>query len=368
MKKQGFVIVLTLFLAFTLSSCTKEPIKIGFIADLSVKSSQLGIDARNALQLEIEQLNKLGGINGHQIELIVKDEQGDMNIAHTRFDEFEKEGIKIVIGPLTSSMAQPALDHQSESLLVLSPSISSDLPTGLDDYFIRTSQVNINQGKTLSEFIAKNGKSPTFGIYSLVNQEYTKSLMDAFKDSYESFGGEVVATAVYDASLISIEEMTSQVKKSGANNIILMLPPTDTAKIQQGLSKELSNFQSYSIPWSMTKDLIENGGRVVEGMLFVGNYGTKVYSDEYLQFTEDFLTTYGYTPSFICYWTYDAFDVLKQALVKAGNTSPVDIKTTITEIHNFTGITESYSIDEFGDASKTFMMYELKNGEFVPLE
>ena len=46
-------LIIILCLSVFLSGCSKQPIKIGFIGDLTSKNSQLSIDARNAVEYSL---------------------------------------------------------------------------------------------------------------------------------------------------------------------------------------------------------------------------------------------------------------------------------------------------------------------------
>jgi ABC-type branched-subunit amino acid transport system substrate-binding protein len=51
----------------------QEPIRIGFIGELTGNSADLGEAGRNGAMLAIEQANQGGGINGRPIELLARD-------------------------------------------------------------------------------------------------------------------------------------------------------------------------------------------------------------------------------------------------------------------------------------------------------
>ena len=52
-----------------------KPIRLGYIGSISGHTADIGISARDAVQLAVEQCNAQGGVGGRQIELIVKDDQ-----------------------------------------------------------------------------------------------------------------------------------------------------------------------------------------------------------------------------------------------------------------------------------------------------
>ena len=54
-----------------------EPIRIGYLPALTGPSSSTGIGINRGTLLAVDEINKSGGINGRQIELIVRDTQSD---------------------------------------------------------------------------------------------------------------------------------------------------------------------------------------------------------------------------------------------------------------------------------------------------
>lgn len=357
------VLVVSFVFSIIMVGCSKNTIKIGYIADLSALTSQLGVDARNALLLRVDQINAQGGINGHPIEIIIKDEKGDAELASQLFDAFKNEKVKFVIGPLTSSMAVPALEAQSNELLIVSPSISGDLVTGLDDYFLRTCQLNTQQAKQLSDFMIENGIYEAQVAYTTTNRDYTETLAQSFKDYYESSGGTVTELFGYESD-DDLEEVASKLTSNGSNVSLIVSHAMDTAIIQQHIKKNSPEHQSFGIQWSMTNDLIANGGKAVEGMYFVGNYSSEAFSDDYVDFTRSFYERYGYEATFITYWTYDAIEVLAYGLNEAKEETPDSVKAAILQKKDFEGIDQNFTIDAFGDSNKRYTIYKLTNGAF----
>lgn len=365
MKQIRKMIILGSFIVvmFVFTACVKSPIKIGYIADLSDVTSQLGVDARNALLLRVDQINEMGGIDGHPIEIIIKDEKGDSELASQLFDAFKKENVKFVIGPLTSSMATTALEAQSEELLIVSPSISGDLVTGLDDYFLRTCQLNTQQAKELSEFMIANGFDETQVAYTTTNRDYTETLALSFEAYFESGGGTVTDLFGYESD-DDLEAVAKKLTSNGSNVSLIMSHAMDTAIIQQHIKKIHPEHQTIGIQWAMTNDLIANGGKAVEGMYFVGNYSSETVSDEYVSFSESFYERYDYEATFITYWTYDAIEVLVYGLKEAKEQTPKSVKEAILKKKDFIGIDQNFTIDAFGDSNKRYSIYKLENGIF----
>jgi branched-chain amino acid transport system substrate-binding protein len=83
-KRKKLLILAVMLLAIFLicSSCAKKeepkaPYKIGGIFAITGPASFLGEPERNSMELLAEQINAGGGINGHPIELVIYDTEGD---------------------------------------------------------------------------------------------------------------------------------------------------------------------------------------------------------------------------------------------------------------------------------------------------
>jgi branched-chain amino acid transport system substrate-binding protein len=80
-------------------SSSKEPVKIGVILSETGANQPLGSVEKNAIQLLTQQINDKGGVDGHQIEAIYKDDASDPTKAQqAAADLIEQEGVVAIIG------------------------------------------------------------------------------------------------------------------------------------------------------------------------------------------------------------------------------------------------------------------------------
>src|SRR5271156_2482047 len=84
----------------------KEPIAIGYLPALTGPSSSTGIGINRGVQLAVQEINAAGGIDGRQIELIVRDTQSDPTKAVNGAAELTRGSkVSVVFGPLNSGEA-----------------------------------------------------------------------------------------------------------------------------------------------------------------------------------------------------------------------------------------------------------------------
>jgi len=81
----------------------KEPIKVGYLPALTGPSSSTGIGINRGIQLAVQEINAAGGMDGRQIELIVRDTQSEPTKAVNGAAELtHAEKVGVVFGPVNS--------------------------------------------------------------------------------------------------------------------------------------------------------------------------------------------------------------------------------------------------------------------------
>ncbi len=86
------------------TSSGPQPIKVGAIVSLTGAYAALGQPEKNTLNMEVKKINDAGGINGHPIDLIVKDDGTDDAKAVAAANELiTQDKVVAILGPTGSS-------------------------------------------------------------------------------------------------------------------------------------------------------------------------------------------------------------------------------------------------------------------------
>jgi branched-chain amino acid transport system substrate-binding protein len=81
----------------------KQPIMIGYLPALTGPSSSTGIGINRGVQLAVQEINAAGGIDGRQIELIVRDTQSEPTKAVNGAAELiHAHKVSVILGPVNS--------------------------------------------------------------------------------------------------------------------------------------------------------------------------------------------------------------------------------------------------------------------------
>ncbi len=119
----------------------------------------------------------------------------------------------------------------------------------------------------------------------------------------------------------------------------------------------------------MLECILVIGGKVVEGVSFSTHYTAEAPVTEVSkEFLDAFEKKHGQAPSAFAALGFDAYLVAREAIEKAGSTDPQAIRDAIAKIQDFEGATGIITLDENGDANKSAVIKQVKDGKFVYIE
>ncbi len=183
--------------ALVATSPAKADILIGLIAPATGPVAAYGAQVKNGAETAIEQINAAGGINGEKLVLKVTDDAGEPKQGVSAANQLVGEGVKYVVGPVTSGVAIPASDVLAENgvLMVTPTATAPDITNrGLNNVF-RTCGRDDQQADVAAAYVLNSLKDKKVAI---VNDKgtYGKGLADAFKTTLNAGG---VTEVLYDS-------------------------------------------------------------------------------------------------------------------------------------------------------------------------
>ena len=111
-------------------SFAADAIRIGLMCPLTGKWASEGQDMQQIVSLLVSEVNKAGGINGKQIELIVEDDAGDPRTASLAAQKLASAGVMAVIGTYGSAVteaSQNIIDEAEIMQIIFEHSAPNDL-------------------------------------------------------------------------------------------------------------------------------------------------------------------------------------------------------------------------------------------------
>ncbi|UWG98576.1 ABC transporter substrate-binding protein [Dehalobacter sp. DCM] len=348
----------------------KKPILIGFSAQLTGRQSELGVQERNGVQLAVETINAKGGVAGHKIDLIVRDDFGIPEKAKEADQELIKAGVLAIIGHATTAQTVAGLEVTNPAnVIMLSPTVSSPKLSGLDDYFFRVYPSFKNSAQAFAQYTCqRDGITKLAVIYDLDNAAYAKTYSTAFVEKYQAIGGKITKELSFSSTAQpDFAPLLLKLRESKADGLLIIASDIDTALIAQRARLMDWKAPLYTSAWAQTETLIINGGQAVEGLKLEQSYAMSSQSPALLDFQSRYQARFGKAPSFGAVFSYEAALALAAALEKTGGKAK-GLRQALTEIRNFQGLMDTFSFDQYGDVARPFYLSTIRDGKFIILE
>lgn len=364
------LIVVLVVMALGFGCSSDEPVRIGFLGGTSGRVADLGMSAQDAVQLLVEQVNRDGGINGRRIQLISRDDRQDPETARQAVRELAREGVVALIGPMTSDMAMAVLPVLEElQLFAISPTVSSDKLTGLDDQLFRiTAPTRLNAVRSAQYYVEHMDLHHFVGVYDLNNKVYAQSWLENFRQEITRHGSTFSkAIGFTSGDQHSFSNLADEVLESNPDAVLIVSNSMDAAVLCQQIRKKGSRVQIAIGDWGATERLLALGGSAVEGAIVSQTFIREDTSKPYREFRDLYTRRYGREPGFPGVYAYDAASILVEVLRRRHNGQTV--KEALLAQPAFQGLQNMITLDDFGDVTQSHVSISVvRDGKFMILE
>lgn len=341
------------------------PVKIALTAPLTGNLSQYGESFQNSVQLACDQWNEKGGILGSSIELVIEDTAGDSAQAATVAQKIvSDESIFAQIGDFNTACclaAQPI--YAGAQMLQVSPTCSAvNFAVGSEWSFECLGTQDV-QGEFMAQWAYDNGARKVAVLY--LNSDWGISVDQGFAKAFEALGGEILIEEPYNDGETDFSATLTKLRDTNPDALYVACYYNDGAAI---------NIQRKMLGWDIpvyhpgtvySTDFLSIGGDAVEGVYT--NVG--FYPDDPTPEAEKFITEYnekyGIDPDYYGACAYDAFNVLMEAIEKAGSLDSVQVREALASTADFPGVSGSITFDENGDAKKSYIKLTVEDGAYA---
>lgn len=350
-----------------LSWADRKPVLVGFVAQMTGKQAELGVQERNGVLLATEKINAAGGIAGRKIELVIRDDLGVPEKAKSADEELIKADVVAIIGHATSGQTVAGLQVSNPARIVMiSPTVSTPTLSGVDDYFFRVYPTFKDSSRVFAEHVYKTGGLKKMAIiYDTDNTAYAQTYSSTFADRFSSLGGVISGQAGFSsATQPDFSPLLTKLRNDKPDGLLIIASDIDTALVAQRVRIMGWQIPLFTSAWAQTETLINHGGKAVDGMKLEQSFALSSQEPSFIEFKSNYQSRFGNTPSFGAAFGYEAAMILAEALKKTGG-KPDNLKNALLETGNYKGLMDSFSIDRFGDVQRPFYLSAIENGKFV---
>ncbi len=343
------------------------PIKVGYYGDLSGRTSNFGQSTKNGVMMAADEINRAGGINGRQIQILSEDDEGRPEKAATVVTKLiDQDKVIALLGEVASGNSLAAAPKaQAAKVPMISPSSTNPAVTQVGDYIFRVCFIDPFQGEVMAKFAANTLHAKKAAIMEDFNSPYSRGLTEFFESSFKKLGGQVITKQSYTQGDRDYKGQLTSIRS--ANPDVIYVPGyygevgviAKQAK-QLGINVPLLGGDGWDAP-----QLFELGGEALNGDYISNHYSVEDPSPAIQKFVGDFNSRYNIKPDALAALGYDAMRVLADAIKRAGTTNGPKLRDAIAATKDFPGVTGVITINSERNAVKSAVVLKIQDGKFV---
>ena len=365
-----------LVLAASTWSTAAAAIKVGAIFAVTGPASFLGGPEARSAEMAVARINREGGINGEQVELIVKDSAGSPEKAVSFAKQLiEEERVVAIIGPSTSgeSMAVKKIAEDGRTVLI-SCAAAEVIVDPVASYVFKTPQKDSFAARKI--FAEMQRQSITTIAVASGNDGFGKAGKEQLEKLAPEFSIRVALSETYDSKATDLSALVAKMK---ANPAIQAVVNWSVAPAQAIIAKNMRQ-ANWRVPLFQSHGFgniryAEAAGAAAEGIIFPCGLLLVAESlpDEHpqkallMQYKTEYETLHKEQASAFGGYAYDALNMVAAAVRSAG-TDRARVRDAVEGLKNFPGVGGVFSFspeDHNGLDIDSFAMMTVKDGRFI---
>jgi branched-chain amino acid transport system substrate-binding protein len=383
MKKKVLLFVLMVaaisFVCSGVVGAAEKVVKIGAVYPLTGYLSWLGEYYKKAAVLQVEQINKAGGVNGYKLELVIYDDQSSPEEAtRASLRLISKDQVVAITGTATAPItgAVSSVAHKNKIPAVLSSGY--DVKADKEPFLFNTAHPTFFAiGRPFMYLKKQNvkGAALLMPIGSLGEIGITNS-----KKASQEFGIPIVGEERFD---VKAPEVTSQLAKLRGPNTGAIFSFT-TGEPAALVAKNMAQLK-FDVP------LVVSHGNATPGFLKLASGFTtnvivptgKIMVPDSLpttdpsksiivQFNKLHMERYGEPANYFSGLLADAILLIAEGMrISQSSTDPVKIRDGIEKVKNFPGLGGVYNMsatDHYGTKMEDMVLITVKGGKWVQIQ
>ncbi len=361
-----------------ISATKKAPYKIGGIFAVTGRASFLGDPEKKSMEMVVDQINASGGIDGHMLEAVIYDTEGDPSKAVMGVSKLiNKDNVIAIIGPSTTPTTLAVMPMiQKVKIPFISCAAGNKIVQPIDPWVFKTAQSDILAVAAIYENLkAKNIKK--IGIISVGNA-FGESGKEQLLAQAADFGLTVTRSETYGGKDTDMTAQLTKLRQDSPEAIVCWGTnpgPAVLAKNMQQLGLDIPLFQSHGVA---SPKFIELAGSAAEGiMLPTGKIlvasllpDNDVQKEVLTAYISEYEKKYESSVSGFGGYAYDAVKILASAL-KNSNGDKEKIREAIENTTNYVGVSGIFNFsktDHNGLSPEAFVMVKIKDGKWELLK
>jgi branched-chain amino acid transport system substrate-binding protein len=362
----GIAVVGIVLAASTLVHAQAKPIKLGQIIPITGEAAESGKYHKQGAEIAVDKINAAGGINGRKIQIVLEDDQTTNPGGVAALQKLlEDKEIPMILGSIRSTQVQAMLPTINEAKIpVAIGGTNYGLTHSGSQWVFRFRPHDGMSAKVIAKFMIEELKQKKVAIVH-ASDAFGNGGRDMLTPAVKEIGGEVVFTQGYNNQEKDYTAVVQGLKKSGATGLgTYMTFSTDLGIFARQLKQ-----QGVQVQWVGSPSITALDGRNLAGDALYGAFGVTDFhvaaSPTSKAFAAAYKAKFGQDPDLYASWCYDAVMVFAEAMKRAPDLKPENLRKAILGIQKFPGAEGEYNFDQNGDGLDHYHIVQNEKGNIV---
>ncbi len=357
-----------------LSETDKPPYKIGGLFSITGPASFLGDPEKKSMEMAVEQINKTGGIDGHMLEAIIYDDEGDPSKAVNAAGKLiESDKVIAIVGPsLTPTTLAVMPMVQKAQIPFISCAAGNKIVQPIDPWVFKTAQSDILAVSAIYTHM-KSQNIKKIGILTVADA-FGESGKEQLLAQAAQFGLTVMKSETFGGKDTDMTAQITKIRQENPDAIICWGTnpgPAVVAKNIQQLGISIPLYQSHGVA---SPKFIELAGSAAEGIVLpTGKIlvtsllpDTDPQKKVLMDYTAAYDARYKTPVSGFGGYAFDGIQILAKALAGT-NGEKEKVRENIENLKNHVGISGIFNFsptEHNGLGADAFVMVRIKDGKW----
>ena len=373
-------------LAFALGATLPAPalagdtIKIGSFLSVTGGASFLGDPEKKTLEMEVEAINKAGGVAGHKLELVIYDDGGAADKAASFAKRLiDSDGVDVLVGGSTTATTMAAVPlAEKAGIPFVSLAGAVVIVEPVKHWVFKTPHTD----RLAAEKIFGDMKKRGLTKIGLISEDagFGKSGHDQSLLVAKNFGIEISADEVYSPKDPDTTAQLTKIRNTPGVSALFNFgfgqgPAVVTRNVRQ-LGITLPFYQSHGVA---SKDFIKMIGEAGEGIRMPASALAVVdqlpaadpQKPVVLAFRKAYADAYKADASTFAGYAWDGLHMVVEAAKRAGGADKAKLRDELEKTKGFVGTTGVFTMtatDHMGLDQSSFHLVEIKGGDWKLLD
>ena len=322
------------------------------------KMEWAGIQVANSMEPEVL---------GKKIDLVLLDTRSEQIEASNVVSLLVEMKVAGIIGEAISAntMAGNPISEKAH-IPSVSPTATNPLVTQGKTYAFRACFIDPFQAEVAARFVRNDLKAGTAVLIIDHAQDYSVALGNFFEKEFEKLGGKIVSKTFIQTGDQDFSAQLSSIQASKPDLIYAPIYYTEDALLAKQARDLGIDTPIVTGDGAQADQLIQIGGKAVEGMYFTGHFHKDAATTERAKkFAKLYEAKYKEEISAFSALGADAYLLLVDAIKRAGSTEGPKVRDALAGTKDLQGVSGPLTMGPDGNPIKSVVIDRVENGKFV---